>query len=115
MLSFAGEKNYPYPDFKPFTVGELKQHLALYVVNGLCPSPQAEMKFQPQSVDPLNGNDFIFRSFVSNAERRHRHFKAFFTMQDPRLIVPDRNKEPNWKVSPLLHHMNYVNVRAWKL
>jgi Transposase IS4 len=73
------------------------------------------MKFQPQSVDPINGNDFIFRSFVTNAERRHRHFKAFFTIQDPRLIVPDRNKEPNWKVAPLLHHMNLVNVRAWKL
>ena len=97
MLSFAGEKNYPYPDFKPFTVSELKQHLALYVVNGLCPSPRAEMKFQPQSIDPINGNDFIFRSFVSNAERRHRHFKAFFTMQDPRLIVPDRDKEPTGK------------------
>jgi hypothetical protein len=53
MLSFAGEKSYPYPDFKPFSVGELKHHLALYVVNGLCPSPQAEMKFKPQSIDPL--------------------------------------------------------------
>jgi hypothetical protein len=115
MLSFAGEKNYPYPDFKPFTVAELQQHLALYVVNGLCPSPRAEMKFQPQSVDPINGNDFIFRSFASNAERRHRHFKAFFCMQDPRLIVPDRNKEPNWKVAPLLQHMNIVNKSAWKL
>jgi hypothetical protein len=60
MLSFAGEKNYPYPDFKPFTVSELKQHLALYVVKGLCPSPRAEIKFQPQSLDPINGNDFIF-------------------------------------------------------
>ena len=117
MLLFAGEKNYPYPDFKTFTaVVELKQHyVALYVTNGLCPSPRAEMKFQPQSIDPINGNDFIFRSFISNAERRHRHFKAFFTMQDPRLIVPDRKKEPNWKVAPLLQHMNRVNVLAWKL
>jgi hypothetical protein len=36
-------------------------------------------------------------------------------MQDPRLIVPDRNIQPNWKVAPLLHHMNYLNVKAWKL
>jgi hypothetical protein len=63
MLSFAGEKNYPYPDFKPFTVSELIQHLALYVVKGLCPSPRAEIKFQPQSLDPINGSDFIF-SFI---------------------------------------------------
>ena len=62
MLSFAGDKRYPYSDFKPFTVSELKQHLALYIVNGLCPSPRAEMKLQSQSVDPINGNDFIFRS-----------------------------------------------------
>jgi Transposase IS4 len=36
-------------------------------------------------------------------------------MKDPRLIVPDRNKEPNWKVASLLHHMNVINARAWKL
>jgi hypothetical protein len=29
MLLFAGEKNYLYPDLKPFTVAELQQHLAL--------------------------------------------------------------------------------------
>jgi hypothetical protein len=115
MLSFAGEKNYPYPDFIPFIVSELKQHLALYVVNGLCPSQRAEMKCQRQSLDPINSNDFIFCSFDANAERCHRHFKAFFTKQDPRSIVPYRNKEPNWKVAPLLNHMNWVNVRAWKL
>jgi hypothetical protein len=64
MLLFACEKNCLYPDFKPFTVAELQQHLALYVVNGLCFSPRAEMKFQPQSVDPVNGNDFLFCSFA---------------------------------------------------
>ena len=56
------------------------------------------MKFHPQSIDPINGNDFIFRSFPPNAERRHRHFKAFFTIQDPRDPVPDRKIEPNWKI-----------------
>jgi hypothetical protein len=87
----------PYPDFKPFTVNELKQHLALYVVNGLCPSSRAELRFKQQPVDPINGNDFIYQSFVANSKRRHCHFKAFFTVQDPPLIVPDRNIEPNWK------------------
>jgi hypothetical protein len=67
------------------------------------------MKFQPQSIDPINGNDFIFRSFASNAKLRHRNFKAFFCIQDPLLIAPDQSKEPNWKVAPLLHHMNVVN------
>lgn len=114
-VHFAGTEGYPYPDFEPFSVDEFKQHLALYFVNGLCSSPRLEMKFQPQCVDPICGNDFIFRSFSSNAERRHRHFKAFFTMRDPRQKVPDRNKEPNWKVSLLLHHMNYVNKMAWNL
>jgi hypothetical protein len=59
MLSFAGEKNYSYPDFKAFTVNELKQHLALYAVNGLCPSPRAELKFKQQSIDAINGNGFL--------------------------------------------------------
>jgi hypothetical protein len=115
QISFAGQKGYPYPDFKVFTVEELKQHIALYIFNGLSPSPRVEMKFSSQQVDPVNGNDFICRSFGPNAERRHRHFKAFFTMVDPRDKEPCRKRQPNYKVDHLLNHMNVVNQSAWLL
>jgi hypothetical protein len=115
MLLFAGQPGYPYPDFKPFSVDEIKRHFALYIFNGLSPSPRVEMKFSSQEVDPLNGNDFIYRSFGPNAERRHRHFKAFFSMQDPRYAEPSRKLRPNHKIDLLLNHMNKVSQSAWLL
>jgi Transposase IS4/SAP domain len=115
MFSFAGEKGYAYPDFKPFTVSEIKQHIGIYLLNGLCPSPRVEMKFQPQAVDPVNGNDFVYRYFSKNAERRHRHFKAFFCVQDPRQEAPSRSHFPNWKVQDMLAHINFVSQKAWML
>ena len=47
-----------------------------------------------------------FDSFLkgSNAVRRHRHFKCFFSIQDPRIRTPSRKTHPNWKVEPLLKH-----------
>jgi hypothetical protein len=62
-LSFVGQIGYPYPDFKVFA------HIALYIYNGLSPSPHVEMKLSSQQVDHVNGNDFICRSFRPNAEQ----------------------------------------------
>jgi hypothetical protein len=84
-------------------------------VHGLCPSPRVELKFKPLSNDPINGNDFIYQSFVASSARCHRHLKAFFTVHDPLLIVQDRKTEPNWKVLPLLHRMNWIISWAMKL
>ena len=106
-LADAGKNGLCYRDFKQFTTKEIRQHLGLYVLQGLCPSPRVEMKFQSQDQDKLHGNDFVYRSFGSNAERRHRHFKAFFSCQDPRINHPSRDEEPNWKVRPLLTWMNF--------
>ena len=62
------------------------------------------MKFNCQATDPFNGNDMVYKSLGPNATRRHRHFKCFFAIQDPRLQVPTRKTHPNWKVGPLLKH-----------
>jgi Transposase IS4 len=115
MLAFAGQKGYPYPDFTPFSIDEIKKHLGIYILNGLSPSPRVEMKFNPQSIDEVNGNDFVFRSFGSNAARRHKHFKAFFSIQDPRIISPDRSLKPNWKIEPLLKLIKMSSHEAWDL
>ena len=67
-----------YDDFQDFMLEELRQHIGLYLFQGLSPSPQVEMKFQSTLVDPVNGRDFIhcaFRGFPEKAVRRHKHFK----------------------------------------
>jgi hypothetical protein len=47
--------------FEPFTAIEIRQFLALYVLQGLSPSPQIKMmKFKPQSIDKINGNDMCY-------------------------------------------------------
>ena len=42
----AGEGGVVYP----------KLHLGLYILNGLCPSPQVSLKFQHPSENPVNGS-----------------------------------------------------------
>ena len=102
-------------DWKPFTLDEMMKHLGLYLFQGLSPSPQVEMKFCSQQEDPVNGNDFIHTAFggmTGVSQRRHRHFKSFFTSVDPTIPVPDRNTHPNWKVHPFLKHILDVSQKA---
>ena len=73
------------------------------------------MKFRNQEEDPVNGNDMVHKAFGScawKAERRHRHFKCFFSSVDPTVPIPSRNTHPNHKVSPLLKHMMKVSKEA---
>ena len=113
ILAGAGEGGTCYRDFHPFTVEEIQQHLGLYVFNGVAPSPRIELKFKPQRDDKVHGNDFIARSFGMNAERRHKHFKAFFATQNPVINPPSRKFFPNWKVRPLLAWMNFIFPVMW--
>lgn len=115
LLSGAGTESGIYSDFKPFSENEIRQHIGLYMFNGISPSPRVEMKFRPQAIDPTNGNDFIYNSFGVNAERRHRHFKCFFGVQDPRKEPPPRKDRPNFKVDPLLKTLARNSMAAWIL
>ena len=97
-----------YKDFINFDINDFKRHLGLYLLQALSPSPQIDMKFQSQAADPVNGNDMVHEAFGGcawKAERRHKHFKCFFSSVDPTLPVPSRNTHPNQKISPLLKHM----------
>ena len=100
-LADAGTGGSYYPNFKPFKTHEIRQHLGLYVLHGLAPSPQIEQKFKPQHIDPVNGNDFVYNSFGrdgGNRERRHKEFKSMLAVQDPRIDTPPREDFPNWKI-----------------
>ena len=104
-----------YNDFVNFDIKEFKKHLGLYLLQALSPSPQIEMKFQAQATDPVNGNDLVHEAFGGcawKAERRHKHFKCFFSSVDPTLTVPSRNTHPNHKIGPLLKHMISISKEA---
>ena len=113
MLANAGPGGQVYPDFRPFTMQELRQHLGLYILQGLNPSPRVEMKFKSDASDSVHGSNLCFNAFGPNAERRHRHFKCFFGVQDPLIQAPPQKKDPNWKARPLFKWMNYLMPLAW--
>ena len=79
----AGSGGTQYPEFKEFYVDEIMQHLGVYIINGLSPSPQVEMNFYSQNKNPMNGSDFCFKAFRSCARQGHKEFKAFFVVQYP--------------------------------
>jgi hypothetical protein len=114
VLMNAGSTLYQ-GNFVPFTPLEIQRFLALYILQGLLPSPQIKMKFVPQSVDKINGNDMCYRVFGKNASTRHKTFKAFFTIQDPRKIVPSRSTHPNFKVDPFLRWIQVVSMNAFDM
>jgi hypothetical protein len=115
IMSQAGEGGAIYPDYKPFSMHELRQHLGLYIFNGLNPSPGVELKFRSSRQDELHGSDFVNNSFAPGAERRHRMFKAFFAVQNPMVEPPPRKKKPNWKIHPLIKWLNFLMPLAWLL
>ena len=48
MLGNAGAAGGVYHDWKLFSPMEVRQFIALYILQGLSPSPQMKMKFVPQ-------------------------------------------------------------------
>ena len=117
-LARAGKGYSYYPDFVDFTPQEIRQHMSLYIFQSLSPSPRLEMKFNTQTQDKINGNDFIANTLNQNngcTRRRHQMFKAFLAFQDPHIATPPRRKYPNWKVRPLMTWMNYIFPKAWLL
>jgi hypothetical protein len=115
QLMNAGQAGFLYPDFKPFSVEEIEMFLGLYIFNGLAPSPRVEFKFKTQQQDPVQGNDFIAGMFGSNSVRRLKHFKAFFSVQNPLIQPPSRKTNPNFKVDHFLTWIRTVGMTAWSL
>ena len=112
ILNNVGQPSSLHYEFKPFTVDELRQHIVLCVFHSVSPSPRVEMKFRDQRKDPANGNDFSSKVFSKNAERRHKHFKCFFALADPRHNVPSKRTQPNYKVDEFFSHFNEASLAA---
>ena len=115
ILSNAGQGGSMYQDFKPFTAMEIHSFIALYIFNGLAPAPQIKLKFKPQHIDPINGSDLCFRVFGAGAETRHKAFKAFFGVCDPRQAHPPKHTHPNHKIDRFLAWVQSVSIAAWDM
>ena len=61
LMQNSGVEGEIYPDFKPFIPKELRKHLGVYIVHVLSPTLLFNMKFQSQTEDDINGNDFVKR------------------------------------------------------
>ena len=111
----AGVQGGCYPTFVPFSCKEIERFLGLYMLQGLNPSPQVEMKFFNQRSDPVPGSDFCHRIFGDIANKWHKQFKAFFCLQDPAKQAPGRKDRPTYKVDSFLKHLQMVSMSAWRL
>ena len=88
------------------------QHLGVYILNGLSPSPQVDTNFDSQKNNPPNGSDFCYNAFGSCARQRHKEFKALFSVQDPVKTTPRSKTHPKWKIQVLLRHAIIVSKDA---
>ena len=59
----AGSGGTQYLDFKELSVDEIMQHLGVYILNGISPSPQVEMNFDSQKNNPTDGSNFCYNVF----------------------------------------------------
>ena len=86
LMMNAGKIGGMYSRFNNFTISEIKQHLGLYMANGLSPSPRIERKFSSEVEDVFNGNALCHRVFKgSKGILRHKEFKCFLAMTNPLL------------------------------
>ena len=76
VLDGAGAGVLIYKYFTAFSIKEVRQHLGLYIFNGLTPSTRIECTFKPQQEDICHGNNFVYNSFGPRAAHRHKDFKA---------------------------------------
>ena len=73
--------------------------------------PEINQKFEPGEEDPTNGSDFIYQA-MSNGQRRHMHFKLFFTIYDLRVHLRPKIVQPNFNVIYFFLHVNQSSLIA---
>ena len=63
MMKNAGRRGGKYKGFKDFTKKEMMVHLGVYLLHGISPAPQIEMKFISSLDDPVNGSNICNEIF----------------------------------------------------
>ena len=102
-------------NFKDFHSEEIIAHLGLYLLHGISPAPQIEIKFQSSFDDPVNGSDLCSQVFERVGVTRYKEFKTFFACVSPFQITPPTTSHPNFKLNPLLKHMMRVSKEAIRI
>ena len=113
-MEFAGNQASGgcYENFERFTPDEIRRHLILYSIQGLNPSPQLHMKMKHQREEPIQGCDAIANAMGANVKKRAQQFKKYFSVRHPYQEIPPQSTHPNWKIDPLLKHINTVSLEA---
>ena len=83
-------------------------HLGVYLIHGISPAPQIEMKFNSSLDDPVNGSNLCNEIFGIAGVTRHKEFKTLFACVGPVLPTPPSTSHPKWKLDSLLKHMMRV-------
>ena len=73
-----------YPNFKPFTPGEIDIYLGILLSNGINIKPQLEFWFHSPPTHKVYGSDYIEHYFPRD-KTRLKEFKRFFCLYDPRI------------------------------
>ena len=77
--------------------------------------PNPTHKFNPQQIDPANGDDMAFYAFGANAVKEFKDFKKSFTCCNPREAPPSKKEAPNCKIKSLLAWIKKASQLAWML
>ena len=64
-----GMDDKSYPNSVSFTMEKFEHNLYIYYFNGLNLSPRIHMNFKSSSSDPVQGNNFLNKTFGHNAVR----------------------------------------------
>ena len=72
-----------------------------------------EYKFKTQIEESIAGNDLCTRVFGENTEHHWKDFKYYFSLIDPRAIVPLKKPQSNYKVQPFIDYIQNISYNAW--
>ena len=87
MIDNTRKKGGRYNRFIDFSKTELMQHLLLYLLHGISPSPQVETKFTNHTIEPVNISSLCNSIFGKGGVMRHKEFKAFFRVANPKIYT----------------------------
>ena len=73
------------------------------------------MRFNPQQVDKVHGNYFIYDLFGPNTNIHHKNFNALFDFQNHLIKPLPKINPPNWRFLPLLMPIQYIFIPIWIL
>ena len=72
MMENAGMRGGEYKGFEDFTKKEIMAHLGVYLLHGISPAPQIEMKFNSSLDDHVNGYNMCNKIFGRAGMTRHK-------------------------------------------